>query len=201
VLRLADAELLPFDFTNFAETIHKYAQQLKDLLRNRQEAVRERNQEIDEGVFQAITDPRETFVTPPKEDVPPYLNFAPLDNAADALTRSAVRYQKVLEKAQANSAAALARGSLQKVNQTLIASERQLTTPEGLPGRPWFKHQIYAPGFYTGYEVKTIPAVREAIEQKKWKEADAALVEIGKILDGEAELITAAAEQLEEATK
>ena len=74
------------------------------------------------------------------------------------------------------------------MNHTLIASERQLTRPDGLPGRPWFQHQIYAPGFYTGYGVKTLPAAREAIEQKKWKEADAALVEIGKILDSESAL-------------
>ena len=87
------------------------------------------------------------------------------------------------------------------MNQTLIESERRLTSPEGLPGRPWFKHQIYAPGFYTGYDVKTIPAVREAIEQKKWKEADAALVEIGKILDSESALILSATEELEKATK
>ena len=87
------------------------------------------------------------------------------------------------------------------MNQTLIESERRLTSPEGLPGRPWFKHQIYAPGFYTGYGVKTLPAAREAIEQKKWKEADAALVEIGKILDSESALILRAADELENATK
>lgn len=201
VLRLASADLLPFDFTAFADTIHTYSEQLKKLLKDKQEAVRERNQEIDEGVFTATNNPREPLVPPTREDPPPYLNFAPLDNAADALTRSAQRYQKALEKAQANGAAALARASLSQVNHTLIQSERQLTSPEGLPGRPWFKHQIYAPGFYTGYDVKTIPAVREAIEQKKWGEADAALVEVGKILDSESALILNATEELESATK
>ena len=87
------------------------------------------------------------------------------------------------------------------MNQTLIESERRLTDPDGLPGRPWFKHQIYAPGFYTGYGVKTLPAAREAIEQKKWKEADAALVEIGKILDAESALIVSATEELEKAVQ
>ena len=199
VLRLADAEVLPFDFVGFADTIHTYSEQLKKLLRDKQEAVRERNKEIDEGVFTAANDPKQPLVPPAREDPPPYLNFAPLDNAADALTRSATRYQKALEKAQANGAAALAHASLQEVNQTLIQSERQLTSPQGLPGRPWFKHQIYAPGFYTGYEVKTLPAVRESIEQKKWKEADAALVDIGKTLDAESALIQTAAEELEKA--
>jgi len=186
---------------DFADTVHTYSEQLKKLLKDKQEAMRERNQEIDEGVFAATVDPKEPLISPPKQDPPPYLNFAPLDNAADALTRSAGRYQKALEKAQAQGADALAHASLQRVNQTLIDSERRLTSPEGLPGRPWFKHQIYAPGLYTGYDVKTIPAVREAIEQKKWKEADAALVDIGKILDSESALILSAAQELENATK
>ncbi len=171
------------------------------MLKDKQQAVRERNQEIDEGVFTATNNPKEPLVPPAREEPPPFLNFAPLDNAADALTRSAARYQTALEKAQANGAAALARASLRQVNQTLIESERQLTRPDGLPGRPWYKHQVYAPGFYTGYGVKTIPVAREAIEQKEWKEADAALVDIGKILDSESALILRAAEELEKAVE
>ena len=89
VLRLADADLLPFDFTGFADTIHTYVEELKKLLRQRQEAVRERNQELNEGVYTAAVDPKEGLVPPAHEDPPPYLNFAPLDNAADALARSA----------------------------------------------------------------------------------------------------------------
>jgi N-acetylated-alpha-linked acidic dipeptidase len=201
VLRLADAELLPFEFTAFADTIHTYAEQLKKLLHDKQDAVRERNLELDEGAFAATVDPREPRVAPTREDPPPYLNFAPLDNATEALTRSAARYQKALDKAQTRGAAVLAGASLQQVNQTLIASERQLTSPAGLPGRPWFKHQIYAPGFYTGYDVKTLPAAREAIEQKKWREANTALEEVGKVLDAEAALIQRAAEEMETALK
>jgi N-acetylated-alpha-linked acidic dipeptidase len=201
VMRLADADLLPFEFTDFADTIHTYSDELKKLLKDKQEAVRERNQEIEEGVFSATNDPQKPRVPPAKEDPPPYLNFAPLDNAADALTRSAAHYQKALEKARANGAAALVSPSLQQVNQTLIESERRLTRSDGLPGRPWFTHQIYAPGFYTGYGVKTLPVAREAIELKKWKEADAGLVEVGKILDAEAALVMRAAQELEAATK
>jgi N-acetylated-alpha-linked acidic dipeptidase len=76
-----------------------------------------------------------------------------------------------------------------------------LSRKSGLPGRPWFEHQIYAPGFYTGYEVKTLPAAREAIEQKKWDDANAALVAIGRVLDDESDLIRRAAEELEKATR
>jgi N-acetylated-alpha-linked acidic dipeptidase len=78
----------------------------------------------------------------------------------------------------------------------LIESERRLTNAEGLPNRPWFKHQLYAPGFYTGYAVKTVPAVREAIELKKWKEADEAIVVVAHILENEAALISSAAQKL-----
>jgi len=197
ILRLADADLLPFDFTDFADTVHKYVGQLKKLLKDRQDEIRERNREIDEGVFSATSDPTKIFLPPEKEDVPPYLNFAPLDNAVDSLTRAAERYHEAIENLQAKGATAFASASTQRVNLSLIQSERQLTNAQGLLGRPWFKHQIYAPGFYTGYEVKTIPAVREAIEQNKWEEANAALAEVGRILDRESALITTAAEQLE----
>ncbi len=201
VLRLADAELLPFEFTALADTVHNYSEELKKLLHDKQEAVRENNREFDEGVFTATVDPKETFVPPDREEVPPFLNFAPLDNGAAALARSAARYQKAVEKAQAHGAAALASASLQQVNALLIESERRLTSSEGLPGRPWFKHQIYAPGFYTGYGAKTLPAAREAIEQKKWKEADEGLATIGATLDAESALIWRAADELQNAVK
>jgi N-acetylated-alpha-linked acidic dipeptidase len=199
-LRLADAELLPFDFTDFADTMHKYVDDLKKLLKTRQDEARELNREIEEGVFTATADPKKTFVAPQPEEVPPYLNFAPLENATDALTQSAQRYRKALEKANAHGGATLARASLGRVNALLIQSERKLTNPAGLPGRPWYKHEIYAPGVYTGYGVKTMPAVRESIEQKKWKAADEGIIEVGRILAGEAALIDSAAADLEKAT-
>ena len=78
----------------------------------------------------------------------------------------------------------------------LIDSERKLTNAEGLPNRPWFKHQLYAPGFYTGYAAKTVPAVREAIEQKQWKQADEGIVVVARVLEAEAALISSAAAKL-----
>ena len=94
---------------------------------------------------------------------------------------------------------ALASASVKEVNQMLIESERKLTTHDGLPNRPWFKHQLYAPGFYTGYAVKTVPAVREAIELKQWKQADEAIVVVAGVLQDEAALISAAAAKLSNA--
>jgi N-acetylated-alpha-linked acidic dipeptidase len=201
VMRLADAELLPFDFSDFTDTIHRYSDDLKRLLKSKQDEVREQNKEIEEGVFTATADPQKSFVPPKPEEVPPFLNFAPLENATDALTQSAQRYRKAVEKANANGGAALASAPLSPLNALLVQSERKLTSPEGLPGRPWYKHEIYAPGVYTGYGVKTMPVVRESIEQKKWKQAEEGIIEVGRILAAEAALINSAAAELEKAIK
>jgi N-acetylated-alpha-linked acidic dipeptidase len=196
VMRLADAELLPFEFGDFADTVQTYLKELKTLLQKSQDDIRERNREIEEGVFKATNDPRRPLLPPPVETVPPHLNFAPIENATDVLVRSAAEYRKALDQANANGGAAMASASLAEVNRMLMQSERKLTNNEGLPNRPWFKHQLYAPGFYTGYAAKTVPAVREAIEQKQWKQADEAIVVVARVLQTEAELISAAAARL-----
>ena len=199
IMRLANAELLPFEYSNFADTVGTYVKELKALAQKSREEVIERNRELDEGVFAAMTDPRVKSVPPPREDVPPFLNFAPLDNSSDALNRAAAEYRKALEKAAANGGAALAKASLAEVNQSLMQSEQRLTLEQGLPGRPWFKHFEDAPGQYTGYEAKTLPAVREPIEQKQWKDVDAQIVVTAKVLESEAAHILSVAHQLDAA--
>lgn len=201
VMRLASADLLPYDFSNLADEVRRYTEELKTLLKEKQEGILERNRQLDEGLYRAIADPKKTLVPPPREEVPPYLNFAPLENAVRRLARSSETYDQALREAHENGGAKLRRASLQKVNPLLIESERRLTSVEGLPGRPWFKHQIYAPGFYTGYGVKTLPAAREAIEQKKWQEAEIEISRIAKTLEAEAQLIDSAAEELNRALR
>ncbi len=196
VMRLADADLLPFEFGNFADTVQTYLKELKALSQKSSDDTRERNKEIEEGVFKATTDPKQPLVPPAVEAVPPHLNFAPMENATDLLNRSAAEYRKAFEQANANGGSSLAAASLAEVNQLLIESERKLTNSEGLPNRPWFKHQLYAPGFYTGYAVKTVPAVREAIESKQWKLADDSIVIVSRLLEEEATLISTAAKKL-----
>jgi len=199
MMRLADADLLPFEFGDFADTVQTYLKELKTLSQKMQDDILDRNKEIEEGVFKATNDPKRPLVPPPAEAVPPHLNFAPFENAVDALTRSAAEYRKALEQANANGGAALASASLAEVNKMLINSERKLTTAEGLPNRSWFKHQLYAPGFYTGYAAKTVPAVREAIEQKQWQRADEGIVVVARVLQDEAVLISSAAAKLKAA--
>jgi N-acetylated-alpha-linked acidic dipeptidase len=191
MMRFADADLLPYDFTNFAETVRRYADEVQKLWKTESDEIRERNKEIAEGAFSAAADPRKTSVPPKVETQPPFLNFAPLENGLAALTHAAERYDKAVQKVK------LDKPGLQPVNEKLVRIERGLTLPDGLPGRPWFQHQIYAPGFYTGYGVKTLPGVREAIEQKHWKEADEQIVRVGKVLETEAALIEDAAAGLE----
>jgi N-acetylated-alpha-linked acidic dipeptidase len=200
IMRLADADLLPFEFGNLSDTVQTYLKELKALSQKMQDDIKERNKEIEEGVFRATDDPKKPLVPPSVEAVPPHLNFAPMENAVDALSRSAGEYRKALEQANANGGAALASASLVEVNKMLIESERRLTNADGLPNRPWFKHQLYAPGFYTGYGVKTVPAVREAIELKKWQDADKAIVVVAGVLQDEAALISSAAAKLSAAT-
>ena len=197
VMRLADADVLPYDFTGFADTIHKYSDELQKLLKQKQDEITEQNKELQDGDLVANADPKKRYVPPAFEEVPPHLNFAPLLNASDTLTRSAEHYQKALEAATKNGGLTLGQASIQSLNAKLIQSERKLTSADGLPGRPWFKHMIYAPGFYTGYGVKTIPGVREAIEQKKWKEAEQQIAIVGTILQDESVLIDSAAAELE----
>jgi N-acetylated-alpha-linked acidic dipeptidase len=201
VMRLADADLLPFDFSDLADTVQIYVKGLQTFSLKQQDEIRERNLEIDEGAFAASADPKETYVPPAKEEMPPYLNFAPLQNSADALTHSADEYRKALAHATENGGATLASAAMTEINRMLIDSERKLTTPEGLPGRAWYKHQIYAPGVYTGYEAKAIPAVREAMEQKQWKLAEQAIGSAAAVLQDEATLVSAAAAKLTAAAK
>src|SRR5580704_16844547 len=200
VMRLADADIMTFDFSDFADTVQTYVKGLQTFSSKMRDDIRERNLEIEEGVFTASADPKKPYFPPKKEEVPPFLNFSPLQNSADALTRSAGEYQTALNAAEANRGSALTSASIREVNALLIESERKLTTPEGLPGRFWYKHQIYAPGVYTGYESKAIPAVREAIEQKKWKQAEQAMARAAAVLQDEAALVSTAAAKLSAAS-
>jgi N-acetylated-alpha-linked acidic dipeptidase len=197
VMRLADAEVLPFDFVNLADTVEMYTRNLQKLLAAKQEEIRERNRELDEGVFQATFDPRRPTVAPVREEVPPHLNFAPMQNAVDSLTRSAKRYQQALSQKQSSLEEDAVAAKLGALNRELIESERLLTNADGLPRRPWYKHLLYAPGVYTGYGVKTVPGVREGIEQKRYAEAEQEIVRVSKALEDESALIESAARELE----
>jgi len=200
VMRLADAELIPFEYTEMAETIGRYVTELEKILKEKQDEITERNLELKEGVFTAISDPQKTSVPPPREAVPPYMNFAPLKNGVEAIKRSAERYQAAIAKVQAEGASEPSSQTLNSLNTDLLAIQRTFLTERGLPERPWFKHQVYAPGAYTGYGAKPLAAVREYMDEKKWAEADAQIPGVGRVLDDVAAAIGKAADELEAAT-
>ncbi|HKB71325.1 MAG TPA: transferrin receptor-like dimerization domain-containing protein [Thermoanaerobaculia bacterium] len=186
VLRLAGADLLPFDFEALSEAVAHYIRDIRRQAEKERAEVREKNREIEEGVFAAIDDPRRPTIAPKEAPVPPVIGFAPLENAQAKLADAAKAFDRAFD-------AALAAGArpeiLAAANEKLKRAERTLLSDAGLPGRPWFRHQVYAPGFYTGYGVKTLPAVREAVEQKKWDLAEREVARVAGVIEKEAALV------------
>jgi N-acetylated-alpha-linked acidic dipeptidase len=156
VMRLANARILPFEFTNFAETVGGYVDEIAKM---------------------------------PKQDV----DVSPLHKSMVRLKQAADNYDRALRAVTSEGAAP---SDLRALNALLYQSERKLLSDAGLPRRDWFKHQIYAPGFYTGYGVKTLPGAREAIEQKNWAEAAEQVKVISRTLDAMSSQIEAAARKL-----
>jgi N-acetylated-alpha-linked acidic dipeptidase len=199
MMRMANADLIPVDYSPQAEAIAKYEAELEKLLKDKQDEFTERNLELEEGVFTAIADPRKPSVPPPAETVPPYMNFSPMKNAIELLKKSSERYSKVLSDWHSKGSPALSEQSLQLVNADLLKISRLFLNEKGLPERPWFKNQVYAPGAYTGYGAKPIAAVREYMDAKKWKEADAQIPQVAQVLENVAAGINKAAEDLQNA--
>ncbi len=195
VIRLADSDVLPFEFTDLADTVQLYVKELQDLLHKRQDDIRERNRQIQDGVFAAVKDPRAPQSPPKPEAVPPAINFAPLENAATALGASASRYERALGAARPRLVGNVA--ALRALNAKLREAEPQLIDAAGLPNREWYRHLLYAPGFYTGYSVKTVPGVRENIEQGRYAEAEGEVVRVSRAIMRLAALLDSASGDLE----
>ena len=172
-MRLADAEILPFDFVNLADTVQNYTKELRKAAIG--QAGRNSRAQSGTGRRSVQGDIRSKAAD---GCAGPGGGSAASELCPDAelpwklLTRSAERYRKALAQKQAALTDAQTE-SLRGLNAQLIESERKLTNEDGLPRRSWYKHLLYAPGVYTGYGVKTVPGVREGIEQKKYSEADA----------------------------
>jgi N-acetylated-alpha-linked acidic dipeptidase len=164
VLRMADADVLPFDFRSLQVTISKYAEELSKLADDTREATTINNQLIKSNQYTLAADPTVQYKAPEAKAEVPAIDFKPLTNSLDSLKKSADKLATYW------SAAILKEGDHDKLNKLLYQAEQQLLATDGLPRRGWYKHTIYAPGFYTGYGVKTIPGVREAIEQHNWEE-------------------------------
>ena len=164
VLRMADAEVLPFEFKNLHKTVATYVTELQALTDQMRESTLVQNEAIKGNNYKLAADPNDFFKAPVAKEEVPYIDFSPLQNALRSLELSTVKLSDTVAKLPAGS-------NQSALNQKLYQAEQVLLTTSGLPRRGWYKHTLYAPGFYTGYGVKTIPGVREAIEQRNWKEA------------------------------
>lgn len=174
-LRLANADVLPLRFTALADKLGRYVDELTELADKSRSEARKLEADLEAGRYRLALDPTHSLGPPKAKPAVPYFNFAPLRNALSRLTAAAQRVDAGLENVPAERRAA--------VNRLLRSSEQALTRGDGLPGRPWYRHQIYAPGFYTGYGVKTLPRVREAIEAEHYEEVDAEIAATAAVFD------------------
>ncbi|MGH7712578.1 MAG: transferrin receptor-like dimerization domain-containing protein, partial [Gemmatimonadaceae bacterium] len=203
VMRMANADVLPFEFGNLAETIRGYVTEVKGVRDELAQRISQTNRQIDDRVFEVTQDPKRPLKPPLKEPLAPVLNFAALDNAVDSLTRAASVYEAALGKAigsgatsDGNGAGQRALATFKAVNDHLILAERTLTSADGLPKRPWYRHLIYAPGLYTGYGVKTLPGPREAVELKAWSDAEREIARAAAAINATATHVARATELL-----
>ena len=163
-LRFANADVLPFQFGEWHSTVSTYLDEVVELLETKRAAVDKHNKMVKANAFELAADPTKPFKSPELKPAVPYLDFSPLQNAVASLKTK-------VDQIQTADLTGLTDSEKGDLNALLMQSEQKLIRDEGLPRRSWFKHQLYAPGFYTGYGVKTLPGVREAIEQDNWQEA------------------------------
>jgi N-acetylated-alpha-linked acidic dipeptidase len=187
-LRLANAPRLPFEFQGFADNVAKYLNELQELAEHMREETDRTNRLIRDGVYAAALNPGKALAPPAEKPPVPHFNFSPLMNALDGLREAADRFE---------AAARAHAGASEEINRLLYTSERLLTRDAGLSGRPWYRHHLYAPGFYTGYGVKTLPGVREAIEQREYTEVDSQIGIAAEVLNAVSGRITSLSQMLE----
>lgn len=165
VLRMANADVLPFNFTHLYSTIKEYAEELEKLLDDSRKSTQIENELIAANAYKIGEDPTKNLLAPKAKSEVPFLDFSPLQNALSTLKKDSDSLEIAFQnKINDNKV-------VPNFNQSLYRAEQQLLNKDGLPRRDWYKHTIYAPGFYTGYGVKTMPGIREAIEQRNWAEA------------------------------
>jgi N-acetylated-alpha-linked acidic dipeptidase len=199
-MRLAGAELLPFEFGRLSDRVATNLKEVQDLQRTTRDSIEEQNRQIEESTFVAMNDPRHPLVVPARDTVPPFLNFAPLQNGATRLKSATARFEAAYAAAFAGDGPAFEAPVLDSLNALLLRAERALVPAAGLPLRPWYRQLMSAPGLYTGYAPKTMPAIREAMEAKRWDAAETQAETLGRALAGEGELLDQASAMLEQAT-
>ena len=183
VLRMADASVLPLRFNDFSDTMDRYMGQLHKLVENTRKDTEQQHKLLDGKAFALVSDPTRPVAPPARDSDVPDIKLAPLDEAVKKLKASTQAYEAAYQE-RASAGFKLPASQQQEVNALIGRMEQSLSDRAGLPGRPWFQHMVYAPGMLTGYEVKTVPGVREALESRRWDEANRYAAVTAKTLDG-----------------
>jgi N-acetylated-alpha-linked acidic dipeptidase len=183
MLRMADADLLPLRFGDFSATMDRYVTQLHALADEERKNAEAQHKLLDARAYELTADPTRPVAPPERLSDVPAIDFAPLDDAAKNLRASTQAFQAAYSARTADGAK-LSPNQAAQIDTLMGRMEQTLTSNAGLPGREWFKHMIYAPGMLTGYGVKTVPGVREALEARRWQEADQYAALTAKVLDG-----------------
>jgi len=178
VMRAADAPRVPARYGDFANAVSRYLADIKKLAADQREKDRTLADLRREGDFTLAASPRDPIVAPRDQGITPLVDMLPLENAVDHLKRAASAADAMLGREENLPAATQA-----QINAGLGQIDQLLLDPAGLPGRPWFKNLVYAPGTLTGYGAKTLPGVREAIEQRRWDDARAYVVRTAKVIE------------------
>jgi len=186
VLRLSESDILPFRFVNMVDNIGTYIESNKKLAETVKKQTNVRNKLLDQNAYTIAKDPKKTYLPPKRLDTVPDFDFGSLDAAYSRLKASAWNYEKALNKFKKGSLSAEQKA---QINSLLKNVEQSMLRENGLPRRDWFKHMIYAPGYYTGYGVKTLPGIREGLEERNWDEVDLFIGEVAKALDRAASTI------------
>lgn len=168
MLRVADADVPVQRASGFAETVSDYLEQVEKLADDEREQAETQAGLLRDRAFQLAADPTKSSGLPAPLDRVPHVEFAALEDAVDRLERSAKAYDDALAK----NAADLTRARLERLQALMLTIDQTLAPEAGLPERPWYKNLVYAPGRFTGYEAKTLPGVREAIEDRRWTDAN-----------------------------
>jgi N-acetylated-alpha-linked acidic dipeptidase len=182
MLRASQAQLLPARESDFAASISGFDDELHKLADGMRAKTLELTKLLDEDAYALVSDPSRPRAPPPRSAEVPYLNFAELDNAIAKLAQSAKAFDKEYARLASLDDSSASPGQ-QRMNATLTDLEESLTDPRGLPGREWYQHMIYAPGSHTGYGVKTLPGIREAIEERRWDEANRYIGVVSRVLN------------------
>jgi N-acetylated-alpha-linked acidic dipeptidase len=188
VLRAADGPRVPARYGDFADAVSRYLDEVTKLAADQREKDRTLADLRREGDFRLAASPADPVVAPPDRGITPLIDLLPLQNAVDHLKRSASAADAMLGREESLPAATRAR-----INASLAQIDQLLLDPQGLPGRPWFQNLVYAPGTLTGYGAKTLPGVREGIEQRRFDDARTYVVRTAKVLEDYADRLDEAA--------